>query len=462
MHSSSPFTLYTCLPFVELAHEASVQIGPVLFWPSSKYKEFIPPEDQEMFQHYITSVGQIRLENKANQSQISTRTLSPQTITCLSICPNVPVHQREFMLIDALYLLYFACTFRNLYYTTEIPSFHAFRKMIPASLDFIREKQNWEHQCIQEIQREETVCLHFFDLEICDGLGKALTGVYEDSSTIDQGKLHSYKRLIRSIRYLVDRFFQRFVNLFDKGLDFSTELFDPEDVIFLASGFEALFAISSQHVTADFKHKLRPLLHLKYSRPLEIFWKWADDFYEAKWKIIQGGDYLDHLFTHNPNFKVSHIIIGIKLFIYSIYYKLFKYGLIHSQKEEHYNPPDFRWIHPEEVLLFFWTETNLLRKLSLFLTGLKQNRSDPELKEEVYFVANLFVFMYEHYFLLEKKEASSKKGLLFIPTPSQELQPYYDSIIEILEEQNKKGEEMYSLLPKKFLKCLKARLAAST
>ena len=189
--------------------------------------------------------------------------------------------------------------------------------MIPASEEFIKNKENWDNVHIREADREETICLHIIDPEICQGLGKALESIYQPSDAQDQEFVQAYKRLVRSIRYLVDRFFHRFVNLFDKGLNFSEEIFEPEDVIFLASSFESLFNIdNSQEAAADFKHKLRPLLHLKYSRPVEIFWKWVDDFYEVKRRILHGDTFLDPLFRLNPNFEVSHILLGIKLFVY--------------------------------------------------------------------------------------------------------------------------------------------------
>src|SRR5262249_12038398 len=144
----------------------------------------------------------------------------------------------------------------------EIPSFNAFRKMIPASSDFIQSKHNWQDLYIEENHCEDSICLHLVDSDMCRALGKALEQIYTSSSQ-DEESVQASKRLVRSIRYLVDRFFQRFVNLFGKGLHFSDEIFEPEDVIFLASSFEALFDLDPQQPAADFKYKLRTLLHLK-------------------------------------------------------------------------------------------------------------------------------------------------------------------------------------------------------
>lgn len=446
------YHLYACLPFIEIAHESTIRMGPVTFWPASRYKEFIPESEQDLFNTYMASIGEVKARSEEASSQwITTIRLPLESTTCISIDEKVSVHDREFLLIDSLYLLYFACTFRNLYYDNEVPSFNVFRKMIPASFDFISQKQNWEELHIDEINREETVCIHLFDHEICTGLGKMLSVLYAPHETAPSKTLtHNYHRLIRSIRYLVDRFVQRFINLFKKGLNFPEELFEPEDVIFLASSFEALFDINHRHPNADFKHKLRPLLHLKYSGPVELFWKWIDDFYEAKRQIVHGERLPDPLFQINPNFEVSHILIGIKLFIYSSYYTLFKYHLLTSETFDTYTPPDFKWIHPEEVLLFFWTETNLLKKLDLFMTNVFDKPHQDEMYADIHLLANLFISMYERYYLTPIRE-----GIKFIPTPLAEIKGTIERILALID---KKEPVLNRHLPPEFRVYLTKRL----
>ncbi len=432
--ASQKFHLYACLPFIELAHERMIQFGPVTFWPASKSEEFLTTDLHASFHHYLQVVGQIKAPNgDKEQPLVNTMTLNPKGITCLSIAENIPSEKREFILIDSLYLLYFACIFRNLYYGQEISPFNAFRKMIPASEEFIKNKQNWESLHISETDREETVCLHIVDPDICHGLGKALESIYLPSTLQDQEFVQTYKRIVRSIRYLVDRFFQRFINLFDKGLTFPEEIFEPEDVIFLASSFESLFNINnSQETPADFKHKLRPLLHLKYSRPVEIFWKWVDDFYEVKRRIIHGETFLDPLFRLNPNFEVSHILLGIKLFVYSVYYYLFKYQLLESTYVDPYTPPDFKWIHPEEVLLFFWTEPSVLEKISLFIKEARQGPLKEEALADMNLLTTLFVSLYDRYYLSE--QLTGEGIVRFIPSPLADLKAQGDQILEQIKQ----------------------------
>jgi hypothetical protein len=456
---SQVFRLCACLPFVELAHESIVQIGPVVFWPASKSEIFLHSELHSSFQAYLRSVGQVKALNKDHQGQfVNTKSLNPRQMTCVSIAEDIPNELRPFILIDSLYLLYFACIFRNLYYGQRIPSFYAFRKMIPASFDFMSNKHNWEDLFIEENHREETIVLQIVDAEVCHGLGKALNVIYKKGESQDLGLTQAYKRLVRSIRYLVDRFFQRFVNLFGKGLHFPEDIFEPEDIIFLASSFETLFDISDKHPAADFKHKLRPLLHLKYSRPVEIFWKWVDDFYQVKRRIIHGEPFLDPLFRLNPNFEISHIFLGIKLFVYAIYYKLFKFQLLHPTYLDFYTPPDFKWIHPEEVLLFFWTESSLLRKLSLLLKQIEQEPMNEEARADMHLLTGLFVSLYERYYL--KEQLKGEGTVRFIPTPVADLTAVGYHIMDRLKEAQREDANgiLTSLVHPDFIQVLEERL----
>lgn len=458
---SQNYLLYACLPFVELANESMIHFGPVIFWPASKFKEYLPDHLHASFHDYLEVIGQIKARsNDSDSGFINTEKLDLRRTTCVSILADVSIELREYLLIDSLYLLYFTSIFRHLYYGQEITSFNAFRKMIPAHEYFIKDKGNWESLSIKETDREETISLHFIDPEICQGLGVALESIYLATGSQDKEFIQGYKRLVRSIRYLVDRFFQRFVNLFGKGLHFSEEIFEPEDVIFLASSFESLFNLNSnQSTAADFKHKLRPLLHLKYSRPVEIFWKWVDDFYEVKRRILQGEIFLDPLFKLNPNFEISHILLGIKLFIYSVYYYLFKYQLLKSTHVDSYTPPDFKWIHPEEILLFFWTEPSVLGKLNLFLKESEQAKLSDEALADMNLLTTLFVSLYDRYFLAEQQKGEA--NVRFIPSSLVELQKEGVPILEELKQLQAKEPNsiIFQFIHPYFIGVLEDRLA---
>lgn len=455
--NSPKFEITACLPFVELSQESTIQIGPVLFWPASKSAEFIEKEHQLLFQSYIQSIFQIKTKIAPENSQlINTVTLTPEGTTCLSISSDVPPHLREQLIVDALYSLYFICNFRNLYYGSEVLKFEPFRKVIPASLNFLQKKENWEACHIEEMKREETVCIHLFDQEMNVALGKALSSIYQSSVDNNQKSVEGFQRVIRSIRFLVDRFFQRFVNLFaNEGLHFKEDLFEPEDILFLASSFDCLFNIDQKEPAADFKHKLRPMLHLKYSRPVEIFWKWADDFYEVRRRIVHRGEMPEPIFKSNPNFEISHLMIGIKLFIYAVYNTLFEYHLLAPVHFDAYTPPDFRWIHPEEILLFFWTESSLLENLNVFIKRGQEESADKELFAEISLLSDLFLSIYERYYLHPEREQ-----VKFIPTPLYEIKENGLRIIEMIEHEmaeHPHGRLLYAI-PTDLLEALKERL----
>jgi len=212
----SEYHLYACLPFVEIAHESSIRLGPLTFWPASRYQEFIKEKHHSAFKTYIETISQLKAKSSTSPHLVNTIKLAPEVTTCISISSTIPDSKKEAVLIDSLYILYFACTFRDLYYSNEIPSFNAFRKIAPCSLPFIEKEQQWKDLFIPESNREETVCIHLFDKQICKALGKALTAIYTENQQDPQ--IEAYTRLVRAIRYLVDRFFYRFVNLFNRHL----------------------------------------------------------------------------------------------------------------------------------------------------------------------------------------------------------------------------------------------------
>jgi hypothetical protein len=452
------FDVYACLPFVELAGESHIKIGPIIFWPASKFKQFVPKESHSLFHDYIDSITQVKTRVAEKTNPINTVKLAPQVTTMISINGSIPEELKELLLIDSLYLLYFACTFRDLYYGNEIPPFGAFKKMLPASHAFIVDKPNWKGLHINEIDREQTVCVHLHNQQLCKCFGEMLSSVFDDVSSELPKTIEVYKRIIRSVRYVVDRFSDRFVNLFNKGLNFPEIAFEAEDVIFIAAGFECLFDIEEHRSAFDFKHKLRALLHLKYSTPLEIFWKWVDDFYNVRRKIVHEGQIVDPTFYGNPNFEVSHVMLGIKLFIYSIYSHLFNMHLLKSKAFNEQTPPDFKFIHPEEILLFFWTETSLLKKIRLFLFQIMKRQEDSlKLYPDIRFLVHLFMSMHQRH-----DRIHPLPGIRFLPSKTADIQSDGQEILRLIEMAKESHEKYGSVLkeiPQQFVTLLNKRLS---
>jgi len=127
--------IYGCLPFVELASETIIKMGPVSFWPASQLLEQMNLENSSIFKEYLQSIAKIKAtsekeEQKSNRF-IHTATLDIKEMTFVLISAEVPKEQKDLAVIDSIYLLHFACTFRNLYYGNEILSFEPFKKWCP-------------------------------------------------------------------------------------------------------------------------------------------------------------------------------------------------------------------------------------------------------------------------------------------------------------------------------------------
>jgi hypothetical protein len=370
----------------------------------------------------------------------------------------VPKDKIPGLIIDAIHLLYFACTFRNLYFNDEIPPFRPFTKIIPVDAAILSDKKTWNQTFIAENKREETVCIHLVDQEICHALGVAL-----DQSVIktdDPVRQEQLKRLVRSIRYFGDRFFDKFVNLLDIGFKFPSHLFEPEDILFIASSFDTLLDVTEKYPSSDFKEKVRPMLHLKYNEPIEIFWKWVDQFYQTRRQLVHTGDLPDETFLWNPSYRVSFVYMGIKLYIYVVYYTLFKLKLLPSDTPTFYNPPTFKWIHPEEVLLFFWSEEGLLNKLSVLFLQLEFSPNQLEVQSEIVLFANMYCAALREYALHEKKYVD--RAVQFIPAPLDKITSPITTILENAVREIKidgKTESMVAYLPPDFLKLIHKRLS---
>lgn len=411
--------IYACLPFVELPKSGEITIGPIHFWPSLDYKEHIPAALQNSFSSYLETMSTIKAAHQGDEKNpIPTVKLKTPSIACVSIDSEVDPRLRDTILIDALYLLYFAASFRNVYYNDEIISFKAFTKILPASLDFIKNRASWEQLFIGEAKREGVACITWLDEEICLALGNALNKSYK--AHIDND--HAI-RLIRAIRFFVDRFFAKFENVIQQGLELNPKLFEPEDTLFLASSFDVLLDIDDKYPASDFRHKVRPMLHLKFSKPVELFWKWVDSFYLLKKQVIHGLPNPPDLYTENPNFQIPLLHIGVKLFVYVVYYKLFRDHLVESVNYSHSTPPDFKWIHPEEILLFFWTEESLLRKISLLLMQKQGGKVSEDNERDLALLVSTCSTLMERF-----SKGKGEPYVTFIKTPQEVLDRYYSTI----------------------------------
>lgn len=135
--------------------------------------------------------------------------------------------------------------------------------------------------------------------------------------------------------------------------------------LLLSKGFEVLFSLNPAFPSADLRQHLRPVLHLKFSHPVELLWKWVDQFYTSSISALNGELLGDPLFLDNPNVKAPLLLIAEKLLIYSIYDTLFAKKLLVGAVGTPSIPDDFKHVHPERVLVYFWTIETLEKKIAL-------------------------------------------------------------------------------------------------
>ena len=244
---------------------------------------------------------------------------------------RIEVHAEDKKLIlDALHLLYFAANANKAYYDQPVESlFHYFENGTGEPIVFSLEKiDSTLFQAFSEL-------LHMTAVET---------------------KRAEALRVIQAIKCLNESF-----GLIEKG----TANESWHAYLLLSKGFEVLLALNPAFPAADLRQHLRPLLHLKFSHPVELLWKWVDQFYKSAQLALSGELLEDPLFLDNPNVGAPLLMIGKKLLIYSIYDTLFAKKLLIGAVGTPSTPDDFKHIHPERVLVYFWTHETLEKKMAL-------------------------------------------------------------------------------------------------
>lgn len=155
-----------------------------------------------------------------------------------------------------------------------------------------------------------------------------------------------------------------------------------KSLLLIGLGFEALFSLNPSFPAADLRQHLRPVLHLKFSHPVELLWKWVDQFYVLRNAALRGEHFADTPFKENPDVKASLYHISRKILIYSIYDTLFRKHLLEGISGTPSTPDDFYYIHPEKVLVYFWTQETINKK-AMLLKLQPHNEKDLEMLEKI-------------------------------------------------------------------------------
>lgn len=123
------------------------------------------------------------------------------------------------------------------------------------------------------------------------------------------------------------------------------------DYLIISAGFEVLFSLNPAFPNSDLRQYLRPLLDLKYSHPVELMWKWVDQFFAIRHTTLNGQHSSTPFFIDNPNVKTPLLLVGEKLLIFAIYKILLA------------KTPSF--INPDRVLVYFWAKEALEKKITI-------------------------------------------------------------------------------------------------
>lgn len=457
MTDAAEYQIHACLPFVEIHAPKGIPMGPVIFWPADKAEKFLEHSLIEDFSEYLSSVTQLKTWSetlcKSSTEYINTIKLSASSLTCVSIDSQVPAELRDSLLVDAVYLLFFCGAFSHLFSSATAPRLDVFSKVIPASPAFLKNRDNWKEVHILEAQRESPVTLEHFDEDMCAALGHALACGYQTGACRSKAETAKVQSLIRSIRYFVDRFFERFEILIGRGLSIPSVLFEAEDIVFLATSFEALFDLSDEHPHIDFKHKLRPMLGLRYSNAVELLWQWVDGFFDLREQIVHGRPLPDATFQANPNFDISYFYLGMKLFLYGVYCRMHAYQLLSGTCEHPGGSPlNFKWITPEEILAFFWPEEALFTRICKIINELEKEWNHPDLRQDLTFMGRLLLYMLNHY---SHQTGFENLSVRWKPTPTMRIQ---DSAMKILATLDAEAGAVTALLPLGLKEALQKRL----
>jgi len=430
------FEPYVCLPYLHLLHEQPVGMGPIRFYPATKYDEFVSGEVQGEIIGYLESSG-----------------AAPRG-SCIFVDPEVPKGLLPEMLVDAVYLLYFAANYQDLYYSVKPPGFEPLTHYLPTPPDTIKDPKSREELKSLNLKDKHVIEVTFQENVMSEALGRILLCAYTECRDLDNNEC---RRIIRSIRYFIHCFHDKFRNLLGTGDPIDSKLFEPEDFLFLVTAFETLYDIDKTHSEPDFKQKLRPVIHLKFGTPMETIWKWIDGFYRIEEELIHEGTLPDPIFRENQNFEIPYLSFAVKLFIYSIYHKLYGMGLVPATRQAEFMPLVFEGIDRSETLGFLWPETEILKKISILLMQLTHGK----VRQETLLDVSMLSLIYRN--ILKYHENRQNGGdIQFIPTPKNELQPIVEAIENYSDEEFEhegKTVHVQDLFPDGFLDQIQRRVA---
>lgn len=392
---SPEWEAFACLPFLQVPEGEIIELGPFRFWSAADYKD--QTQDHAAYAQYLEHLRHIRVEAAGESrahSGLETADLPLTHMCCVSIDARVPQKRRTTALANALYLLYFALTVRELYYDLQPMRFDPFGVVIPADEALAQNSAEWQERWIPETARRQHVKLEVDEPSILRCLGNAMTAVYTPEAVPEGLELGSEARLVRSLRYFVDRYFKRFHCPFKGTLDFPHE---PENVVFLATSFDALLGLEPTNKSAQLKRILRSLLSLCFSRSVEMLWNWVDGFYQFKNDIVHAELDSDPQFTANPFYRVSFRHVAVKMFIYTVTTELINKFQDNEAKAKEKPGLADHWLDRREISYLFWPIDALLQQIAYGLGRVEQVGDKDNYISDLRSLMHIYVTVYRNH-----------------------------------------------------------------
>ncbi len=166
------------------------------------------------------------------------------------------------------------------------------------------------------------------------------------------------------------------------------------------------------------------MLGLRYSAPVEILWLWVDGFFKLREQIVHGRSSTRQVFHGNPNYEISYYYLGMKLFLYGVYWRLYTYDLV-DHPEGTAEPYAFPGVNPEELLVYFWPEEALLNRMSKIMHTLDKDWEHPDLRNDLTLLGQIFMHMHE--------ARKGNPGAKWKPTPSKRLREASQPLLDLVE-----------------------------
>lgn len=297
------------------------------------------------------------------------------------------------MIVDGVYLLYFLAAFpHGQLERSHLPT-DPFRKII-------FEEKN--------AHGENRFFLENLDLYHAKALGYLLDEVYHESG--------ERRPLLRALRFFVDRY----VHPFGDALH---QVSDPEDITYLELAFESLFDLEGANQVPYLKQQIRMLLNLKFGRPLELMWKCIEGFYVQLSDVVHGGGSEHEIYSANPNFSLPSRILLRNIFLFAFYQKLAAKGWMPDLGEDSFGFVRISGYDPLDIVVYFWDEATLLRKISTLLMQVGNGVVKAGTWEDLHLLSAVWEKMHHK----EHQE-------FFIPSEQEVLHPVMQTLAQLYQQ----------------------------